>query len=84
MAVAKIVLKHRGLVYRVLDENRKFKENYLRRRAIMHAQNLRQLEHETLALQAQMMKGLPAVQREYLRMRARHIQQRVQEENSGY
>ena len=52
MAVIKVYYRHRGLVYRVHNENTRIRENYLRTRAIVHAQNLRQLEDEKRAVMA--------------------------------
>jgi len=66
------------------DENKRFRENYLRRRAIVRSQNIRMLEDEKRAVQARLMKAHPRVQAEFLRMRARQIEQRLKDENSGY
>ena len=84
MAVVKVYYCHRGLTYRVHEENRRFKENYLRRRAIMRAQNLRQLEDEKKAVLARIERMQPDVRAEFLRYRLRAIEERLKEENSGY
>ena len=84
MPVVKVYYRHRGLVYRVHDENKRLKENYLRQRAIMHAQNLRQLEDEKRAVMARMERLQPGVRGEFLRHRLRAIEERMKEENSGY
>ena len=84
MPVTKIYLRHRGLVYRVHEENKKFRENYLRRRAIMRAQHIRQLEDEKKVVMSRMLHHHPEVRAEFLRQRLRDIEQRLKDENSGY
>ena len=84
MPVVKVVYKHRGLVYRLHNENKRLKDNYLRTRALVRSQNIRMLEDEKRVVQARLMKAHPRVQAEFLRMRARQIEQRLKEENSGY
>ena len=84
MPVVKVYYRHRGLVYRVHDENKRLRENYLRKRAIMHAQNFRQLEDEKRAVMARLERLQPGVRGEFLRYRLRAIEERMKEENSGY
>jgi hypothetical protein len=76
--------KHRGVTFRVHEENKKLRENYLRQRALMRSQNIRQLEEEKRAVMARMQRFNPAVRAEFLRMRLRDIEQRLKEENTGY
>ena len=84
MPVVKVVYKHRGLVYRMHDENKRFRENYLRRRAIVRSQNIRMLEDEKRAVQARLERMPPQTRAEFLRLRMQQIEQRLKEENSGY
>jgi len=84
MPVVKVVYKHRGLVYRMHDENKRFRENYLRRRAIVRSQNIRMLEDEKRAVQARLENMHPQTRAEFLRLRMQQIEQRLKEENSGY
>ena len=84
MPVVKVYYRHRGLVYRVHDENKRLKENYLRQRAIVDSQNSRQLEDEKRAVMARMERLQPEVRAQFLRQRLRAIEERMKEENSGY
>jgi len=60
------------------------RENYLRQRALMRAQNIRQLEDEKNAVAARLNHLTPQVRAEFLRMRLHAIEQRLKEENTGY
>ena len=84
MAVAKVYYRHRGVTFRIHEENKRYKENYLRRRAIMRSQNIRQLEDEKKAVLARMERMQPEVRAQFLRDRLKAIEQRLKEENSGY
>ena len=84
MAVVKVCYRHCGLSFRVHEENKRFRENYLRRHAIMRAQNLRQLEDEKKAVLARMERMQPDVRATFLRDRLKAIEERLKEENSGY
>ena len=84
MPAVKVYYRHRGLVYRVHDENKRFREYYIRKQAIVRAQNLRQLEDEKRAVLARIERLQPGVRGEFLRYRLRAIEERMKEENSGY
>ena len=60
------------------------RENYLRQRALIRSQNIRQLEDEKKAVMARMQRMQPEVRAEFLRKRLRDMEQRLKEENSGY
>ena len=84
MPVTKVYSRHRGVVFRVHEENKKLRENYLRQRAIIRSQNIRQLEDEKKAVLARMQRMQPEVRAQFLRMRLRDMEQRLKEENTGY
>ena len=48
MAVTKVYYKHRSVTCRVHEANKRLRENYMRQRALIHAQNTRQLMDERL------------------------------------
>ena len=60
------------------------RENYLRQRASMRAQNIRQLDDEKNAVAARLQHLHPTVRAEFLRMRLHAIEQRLKDENTGY
>jgi hypothetical protein len=84
MAVTKVYYRHRNMTYRIHGENKKLQENYLRQRALILAQNIRQLEDEKNAVAARLHRLTPQVRAEFLRMRLHAIEQRMKEENTGY
>jgi len=84
MTVSKVYYKHRGVTFRIHAENKKLRDNYLRQRALIRSQNIRQHEDERKAVAARMSHLTPEVQREFLQMRLRAIEQRLKEENTGY
>ena len=84
MKVVKVYHKHRGMMFRIQAESKRLKENYLRQRALIRSQNIRQLEDERKAVAAHMSKLTQPVQKEFLQMRLHAIEQRLMEENTGY
>ena len=84
MTVTKVYWKHRGVTFRVHEENKKLKENYMRQRALIRSQHIRQLEDERSAVAARLQSLHPAVHKEFLKMRLHAIEQRLKEENAGY
>ena len=72
------------MTFRVHEENKKLRENYMRQRALIRSQNIRQLEDEKNAVAARISHLTPQVRHEFLRMRLRAIEQRLKEENTGY
>ena len=54
MTLTKVYYKNRNMTFRVHGENKKMRENYLRQRALMRAQNIRQLEDEKNAVAARL------------------------------
>ena len=84
MTVTKMYWRHRNMTYRIHGENKKFRENYMRQRAPIRAQNIRQLEDEKNAVAARLERLTPQLRAEFLRMRLQAIEQRLKEENTGY
>ena len=84
MTVTKVYYRHRNVTFRVHEADKKLRENYMRQRALMHAQNIRQLEDEKAAIAARMNHLTPAVRHAFLRMRLAAVEQQLKNENSGY
>ena len=84
MNVVKVYHKRRGMVFRIQAESKRLKENYLRQRALIRSQHIRQLEDEKEAVAARMSKLTIPVQKEFLQMRLQAIEQKLKEENTGY
>ena len=84
MNLVKVYHKHRGMVFRVQAASKRLKENYLRQRALIRSQHIRQLEDEKKAVAARMSKLTIPVQKEFLQMRLQAIEQKLKEENTGY
>ena len=61
MTVTKVYYKHRNMTFRVHEENKKLRENYLRQRALIRAQNIRQLEDEKNIVAARLNPLFPGV-----------------------
>ena len=84
MTVTRVYYKHRRVVFRVHEANKNLRENYIRQRALIRSQNIRQLEDEKAVVMARMQKMHAKVQAQFLRQRLHQIEQRLKEENAGY
>jgi len=84
MTFTKVYYKRRGVTFRVHEASKRLKENYLRQRALIRSQHIRQLEDEKKAVASRISRMTPEVQREFLQMRLRAIEQQLKEENTGY
>ena len=77
MTVTKVYYKHCGVTFRVHEENKKLKGNYMRQRALIRSQHIRQLEYERSAVAARLRSLHPQVHKEFLKMRLHAIEQRL-------
>ena len=68
MTVSKVYHKHRDVTFRVHEANKRLRENYVRQRALIHAQNMRQLADERAAVRNRINTMHGAVQQAFLRM----------------
>ena len=68
MTVPKVYHKHRDVTFRVHEANKRLRENYVRQRALIHAQNMRQLADEKAAVRNRINHMHGAVQQAFLRM----------------
>jgi len=84
MTVTKVYYKHRGVVFHIHEANKNLRENYMRQRALIRAQNIRQLQDEKAVVMARMQKMHAKVAAAFLRQRLHDIEQRLKEENTGY
>ena len=84
MTVTKVYYKHRNVTFRVHEASKKLRENYMRQRALMRAQNIRQLEDEKAVVMGRLKHMPPATREAFLRMRLAAIEQQLKNENSGY
>ena len=84
MTVTKVYYRHRNVMFRVHEASKKFRGNYMRQRALIRAQNIRQLEDEKAAVMARLNHMPPATRAAFLRMRLAAIEQQLKNENSGY
>ena len=77
MTVTKVLNKHRNVTLRVHEANKKLRENYVRR-ALIHAQNRRQLMDEKAAINARMNHPTPGARHAFLRMRMAAVEDQLQ------
>ena len=84
MAVTKVYYEHRNVTFRVHEASKKLHGNYLRQRALIRAQNIRQLEDEKAAVNARYQHLLLGARHAFLRMRLAAIEQQLKNENTGY
>ena len=77
MTVTKVYYKHRNVTFRVHEANKKLRENYMRQRALIHAQNTRQLTDERAAVRARMNHMHEATKQAFLRMRLAAIEHQL-------
>ena len=84
MAVTKVYYKHRNETFRVHEASKKLRENYLRQRALIRAQNIRQLEDEKAAVNARYKHLLPGPRHTFLKMHLAAIEQQLKNNNTGY
>ena len=66
--MTKVYYKHRNVTFRVQEANKKLRENYMRQRALIHAQNIRQLQDEKAAVSARMSQLTPGARHAFLRI----------------
>ena len=78
MTVSKVYHKHRDITFRVHEANKRLRENYVRQRALIHAQNMRQLADERAAVRNRIHTMHGGVQQAFLRMRLAHIERQMQ------
>ena len=74
MTVTKVLYKHRNVTFRVHEANKKLKENYLRQRDLIHAQNRRQLMDERAVISARMKHLHEPAKQAFLKMRTAAIE----------
>ena len=77
MTVTKVYYKHRNVVFRVHEANKRLRENYMRQRALIHAQNMRQLMDERAAVNARMNHLNAPAKQAFLRMRLAAIEHQL-------
>ena len=77
MAVTKVYYKHRNVTFRVHEASKKLCENYVRRRALIHAQNARQLRDERAAISSRMNHLHEPARQAFLRMRLAAIEDQL-------
>ena len=78
MTVSKVYQKHRDITFRVHEANKRLRENYVRQRALIHAQNMRQLADEKAAVRNRINHMHGAVQQAFLRMRLAHTERQME------
>ena len=69
MTVLKVYYRHRNVTFRVHEANKKLRENYVRQRALILAQNTRQLMDERAAVRNRINTMHDGVKQAFLRMR---------------
>ena len=84
MALGKVYYRRRGVTFRVHEASKKLRTIYLRQRALIRSQHIRQLEDKKKATAARISHLTPQVRKEFLQMRLRAIEERLKEENTGY
>ena len=77
MTVTKVYYKHRNVTFRVHEANKKLRENYMRQRALIHAQNTRQLMDERAAVSSRMNRLHEPAKQAFLRMRLAAIEDQL-------
>ena len=77
MAVSKVYYKHHNVTFRDHEANERLRENYVRQRAPIHAQNTRQLMDERAAVRNRINHMPEAVKQACLRMRLAHIEHQL-------
>ena len=77
MTVSKVYYKHRNVTFRVHEANKRLRENYVRQRALIHAQNTRQLMDERAAVRNRINTMPEAVKQAFLRMRLLAIEHQL-------
>ena len=65
------------MTFRVHEANKTFRGNYMRQRALIHAQNTRQLTDERAAVRARMNHMHEATKQAFLRMRLAAIEHQL-------
>ena len=84
MTVTKVYYKHRGVVFRVHEANKNMRENYMRQRALIKGQHIRQLQDEKAVVMTRIQRMHTRVQSVFLRQRLHDIEERLKQENAGY
>ena len=84
MTVTKVYYKHRNVTFRIHEASKKLRENYMRQRALMRAQHIRQLEDEKAVVMSRIKHVQHGAREAFLRMRLQAIEQQLKNENSGY
>ena len=80
MAVMKVYCKHRKVTFRVHEANKRLRENHMRQRALIHAQNTRQLMDERAAVSSWMNHLHEPAKQAFLRMRLAAIEHQLRNE----
>ena len=78
MTVSKVYHKYRNVTFHIHQANKRLIENYVRQRALIHAQNQRQLADERAAVRNRINHMHSGVQQAFLRMRLAHIERQMQ------
>jgi len=78
MTVSKVYHRYRNVTFHVHEANKRLRENYVRQRALIHAQNQRQLAHERAVVRDRINHMHGGVQQAFLRMRLAHIDRQMQ------
>ena len=80
MTVTKVYYKHRNVTFRMQEANKTLRENYLRQRPLIHAQNRRQLEDEKAAVNARLNHMTLLFRHQFLRMHLHAIEDQLRNE----
>ena len=78
-----IPMKLRNLTWRVKEANTRVRENHERQRAIVHAQNRKQLQVERDGIRSHIHGMAPGVRRVFLAARLEHIKNALKEKDAA-
>jgi len=74
-----IPMRHRNLTWRVREASTRVRENHEKQRAIVHAQNRKQLQFERDGIRSHIQYMAPGVRRVFLAARLEHIKNILKE-----
>ena len=77
MTVSKVYHKYRNITFRVHEANKKLRENYVRQRALIHAQNTRQLMDKRAPVRNRINHMPEGTKQAFLRIRLAHIEHQL-------
>ena len=78
-----IPMRLRNLTWRVKEANTRVRENHERQRAIVHAQNRKQLQVERDGIRSHINHMAPGVRRVFLAARLEHIKNALKEKEAA-